>query len=297
MRNQTTVSSLLRDAVETLEQTSPTPRLDAELLLAHTLGWSRLRLLIEGGTCVNPDAERTFREFVTRRGGHEPVAYITGSKEFWGLDFVVTPDVLIPRPDTEILVEEALRLLSALPRPVTSEDPYRIVDLGTGSGCIAIAVAYEAGKRGIPVSVVAIESGERALAVARYNAERLGVTIEFIHTSWVASFLPVPTFDLILSNPPYIDPIDTDRSPETEHEPKSALYAGEEGLADIRHLLEVCPPLLRRGGSLLLEVGAHQAQIVLGTYMPEQFVGYSVPDLAGVERVVVVSPEGGSLSE
>lgn len=292
MRNTTTISSLLREAVVILEHTSPTPRLDAELLLAHTLGCSRLRLVVEEGACVNPDAERTFREFVVRRGGHEPIAYITGSKEFWGLDFAVTPDVLIPRPDTEILVEEALRLLSALSRPVTTEGPYRIADLGTGSGCIALSVGYEARKRGIPVSVIATDRSERALAIARVNAERLGITVEFIHASWVESFPQVPTFDLILSNPPYIDPTDTDRSPETEHEPKSALFAYEEGLADIRHLLEVCPPLLRRGGRILLEVGVHQAQVVLQKYVPEGFVGYSVADLAGVERVVVVRAEG-----
>lgn len=297
MRNTTTITSVLREAVAMLEQTSPSPRLDAELLLAHALGCSRLRLVIDGSAAIHPDAEATFREALARRMRREPVAYITGTKEFWGLDFAVTPNVLIPRPDTEILVEESLRLLSALPRPATREDPFRIVDLGTGSGCIALSVGYEARARGIPLAVVAVDASERALAVARCNAERLGVPVQFIHTSWVESFPPVPTFDLIVSNPPYIDPADTDRSPETAYEPKSALFADDEGLADIRHLLAVAPPLLRSGGSILLEVGVHQAQVVLEKYLPEECVGYTVCDLAGVERVVVVRAEAGTAAD
>lgn len=288
MRSQSTIVSLLREGAETLAEISPTPRLDAEVLLGHLLGLSRLHLIVEGSTPVAAECEATFRALLARRGRHEPVAYLTGTKEFWGLDFAVTPAVLIPRPDTEVLVEESIRLLSKSPRVASLEEPFRVLDLGTGSGCIAIAISHEARQRGIPVSVIATDKSERALAVACHNAEHLGVPVQFIRAEWVEPFSTAAVFDLIISNPPYIDPTDTNRSPETDHEPSSALFASDSGLSDIRHLLATCPSLLRTGGGILLEVGVHQAQVVVRDHLPTGFVGHTVQDLSGIERVVVV---------
>lgn len=289
MRSGFSLSSLLQEGSARLAATSLSPRLDAEVLLSHLLGCSRLSLYIDGETVVEQPIAERFSELIIRRCRHEPVAYLTGTKEFWGLDFEVSPAVLVPRPDTEILVEEAVLLLSLFERRASIADPYRVLDLGTGSGCIAIAVAHECRERGIPVRVFGVDSSCEALKIARRNAERHTIDMIFFAMSWVSALRGAASFDLILSNPPYIDQGDTCRSPETEYEPPQALFSENAGLADIRELLSVCPALVREEGTILCEVGRHQAEIIKSNFVPRGFALRTIHDLGGVERVIALA--------
>lgn len=297
MRRAFSLSALLQEGSSRLEATSPSPRLDAEVLLSHLMGCSRLSLLIDGGNVVDPPIVERFFELITRRNRHEPVAYLTGIKEFWGLDFEVSPAVLVPRPDTEILVEEAVLLLSLFERRASIADPYRVLDLGTGSGCIAIAVAHECRERGIPARVFGVDSSCDALKIARRNAERHSIDLIFLSMSWVSAFRGAASFDLILSNPPYIDKRDTCRSPETDYEPPQALFSENAGLADIRELLSICPALVREEGTILCEVGRHQAEIIKSNFVPRGFSFRTIQDLGGVERVVALTRMRAEMSD
>jgi release factor glutamine methyltransferase len=289
MRKEFCISSLLQEGSHILAATSPSPQLDAELILAHLLGCSRLTVVIEGSRQVESDIADSFAELIARRARHEPVAYLTGRKEFWGLDFEVSPAVLIPRPDTEVLVEEAIRLISSYYRRNTVCEPCRVIDLGTGSGCISVAISHECQERGIPIVMLAVDRSCVALEIAKRNANRHGVGVSFFAMSWVSAFRNSPDFDLIISNPPYIDRSDTCRSPETDYEPSQALFAEEEGLSDIRDILQKCPKMLREGGSILCEVGSKQAPIIGASWVPTDFSFRSIADLSGIERVVALT--------
>ena len=246
------VGELLRQGEQALSPTSSSSRLDAEVLLSHALGCSRSSLIARLRDECATEIAVAFRGFLERRSAGEPVAYITGEREFWGLSFVVTPAVLIPRPESELIVEEGIKALDGIERP-------RILDLGTGSGCLSIALVKETRRRGArDLACLAIDCSESALAIARENAARHGVAseIDFRVSDWFSrSDLFSPPYDLIVANPPYIDP--SERTPvELSYEPSNALFAAEHGLADVREILSGSSRMLAPGGVLLCEVGA-----------------------------------------
>lgn len=283
--SQSTVRDLRRWATEVLASAGTEhPAREADWLLAPVLGVSPVALVMEGERQFPPALVERAWEFISRRAAREPLQYILGTQEFRGLEFVVTPDVLIPRPETEILVEETLKAVSGLPRPV-------LADVGTGSGCIAISVARECPS----AFILALDLSEKALAVAQTNASRHGVgrRVRFLRADLLgpcASSGGV-LFDAIASNPPYIPDGDLDRlQPEvSRYEPRLALAAGSDGLAFQRRLLAEAPSLLKPGGSLLLELGCGQAEAVLGmARLGGSWASVACrTDGAGIERVLI----------
>jgi release factor glutamine methyltransferase len=279
-----TVVALLRDAVARLTA-SNTPRLDAELLLAHTLGWPRARLLAERDQSVTVAQAAAFGELVARRATGEPVAYLVGHKEFYGLELLVTPATLVPRPETELLVEltlaEAQRMMAGR---AAHEAPLRIADIGTGTGAVAIALAAN-----LPEArVYAVDLSAEALEVAGRNVARHGLTgrVSLLHGDLLAP-LPEPV-DILVSNPPYT--ILAEVAPNVrDHEPRLALDGGPDGAAIYRRLLAAAPARLRPGGAVLLEIGAWQGELVaalLGEHLPDAAVRVC-RDLAGHDRVAM----------
>lgn len=267
-------SKVLAAAAQQLAPVSDTPRLDAELLLAHALGISREALLL-GGSRPVPAA---FETFLARRLAHEPIAYITGHKAFWTLDLAVTPDVLIPRPDSEILIEAAIKHFG-------SRSPSTILDLGTGSGALLLAALDQ-----WPTAHgLGVDRSEAALAVAQANAERLGSAdrARFGHGDWAAG-LDGP-FDLILCNPPYVES-DAELPPQVaRHEPAGALFAGPDGLDDYRRVLPQLAPILAPSGGVCLEIGSAQAETVCSLAAEHDFAASVRKDLAGHDRCVVLT--------
>lgn len=249
-------------------------RLDAQMLVLHALGrplHDRAWLLSHSDLSLPAEAQHVLDEAVQRRLAGEPLAYITGRKEFFGLDLQVDARVLVPRPDTETLVEWALEVLAP-----TSEAA--VVDLGTGSG--AIALALKASRSDLQVSAVDF-SGD-ALAVAQANAQRLRLQVHFSQGSWLSGMQG--RFHAIVSNPPYIREGD-EHLPALHHEPRQALTAGTDGLDDIRTLIAQAPAHLLPGGWLLLEHGYDQAEAVRLLMQAAGFAqAQSRPDLAGIAR-------------
>ena len=249
--------------------------LDAELLLAHVLGTSRARLRSHPEEAASAVESKRYTELIERRATGEPLAYVIGRRDFWSLRLTVTPAVLVPRPETELLVERALAL--------RHEEFGRIVDLGTGSGAIALTLASErAGWQ-----VVATDVSDEALTIARSNAESLDLKrVQFLRGSW---FEPLAgrTFDLILSNPPYIaedDPAMQD--PALRHEPRGALTPGADAMASLRAIIASAPDYLERDGWLLLEHGSGQAADVARELVARGLRHVrSHRDLAGHERM------------
>ena len=251
------------------------PRIDAQLLLLHALARpeaGRAWLLAHDTDLLPPEAHARFAALCQRRRAGEPVAYLTGRKEFYGLPLQLDARVLDPRPDTETLVDWALTLAQPLPAP-------RIVDLGTGSGAIALAL-----QRHCPhAKVLAIDASEDALTVARANAAQLNLPIGVAHGHWLSGAAQGP-FDLIVSNPPYIRASDPHLA-ALAHEPLEALASGEDGLQDIRTIVAQAPAHLVRGGWLLLEHGHDQASDVAALLRASGFVQVqSRNDLAGILR-------------
>jgi release factor glutamine methyltransferase len=276
-----TIRDALADASTRLRDAGvATPQLDAELLLAHACGTTRTRLLTSMHDELPARAGGVFSDFAARRLRREPLAYIVGHQEFWSLDLTVTPAVLIPRPETERLVEIALAFAAAAPC-------VRIADVGTGSGCIAIALATELSN----VEICATDASVPALAIARANATRLGVTdrVRFASGDLLTPIVDAAPFDLICSNPPYVATTDADSlQPELSYEPASALFAGNDGLAVIRCLLSQARPLLTRHGALLIEIGFGQAEAVRALAEAAGFTRVEiVDDYAGIPRVLV----------
>jgi release factor glutamine methyltransferase len=227
-------------------------RIDAQLLLLHVLGRAgtdRGWLLAHDDDSLAPAAQQAFTALCRRRADGEPLPYLTGEKEFFGLPLRVDARVLVPRPDTETIVEWALELLAPLRHP-------RVIDLGTGSGAIALAI-----QRARPDAIVeAVDRSADALAVAQANARRLELPVRFRQADWLAG---AGRYDLIASNPPYIREHD-EHLPDLRHEPRSALVAGADGLADLRTIVQAAPAHLAPGGWLLLEHGWDQAAAVRG---------------------------------
>lgn len=264
------------------------PRLDAEILLAHVLGCRRIDLYLRFDQPVSePELDR-FRELVSRRGHREPVAYITGLKEFWSFEFKVTPQVLIPRPETETLVEAALEELRGAMGSCAG--PLWAMEIGTGSGAVALSVAKEMGPS---VLWVATDISREALSLASHNARQLGVDqwVWFLQGDLLSSLLPKSEkFHLILSNPPYVR-TDCIRHLEPEissYEPLEALDGGVDGLRIVTRLLEEAGEHLVAGGALMLEVGEDQTVAVENIL--ESQLGWSEwgwrRDLAGKPRVI-----------
>ena len=270
------IRAILEDAARRLEALSESPRLDAELLLARAIDMPRSYLFAHPEEPLDELAIRRFEEMVGRRLAGEPMAYITGVREFWSLELLVTPATLVPRPETELLVELALR---EIPRRAE----WDVLDLGTGSGAIAIAIAKER-----PLSrVTAIDVSAAALDVARENARHCETpNIEFLEGDWTA---PVRgrRFNVILSNPPYVRADDV--ALEALHrEPRHALEAGEDGLDAIRILARDCGALLQPGGVLLIEHGAEQRDSVAAVLGEHGWTDIRCHnDYAGLPRVTV----------
>jgi release factor glutamine methyltransferase len=273
---QASLQQLLARATETLSVFSDSPRLDAELLLAHALGKDRSYLRAWPERVPAPAQAARFESLLARRLAGEPVAHLLGVREFWSLDLQVTPDTLIPRPETELLVERALLRIPA-DRPAT------VADLGTGSGAIALAIASERPR----AQVLATDRAPAALTVARRNAAAHAIdNVEFREGDWCAG-LPADTFDIILSNPPYIAAQDPHLAQgDARFDPRSALVAGPDGLDDLRRIIRDAARCLKPGGWLLVEHGYDQGPAVVRLFATEGYRDIrDYPDLADNSRV------------
>jgi release factor glutamine methyltransferase len=255
--------------------------LDAEVLARRVLGWDRARFLTDRHENASSGFLLNFEHLVARRVHREPIAYITGAREFWGLDFEVTPDVLIPRVETEFIVEEALQRIEKGSRPL-------IVDVGTGSGCLAVSLARE-----VPgARVIATDVSADALCVARRNAERHGVAdrVRFVETSFLDGI--EESADVIVSNPPYVPSVSAPGlTPEVrDYEPSVALFGGEDGLEMLRRMLEASVDGLIPGGWLIMEFGCgqddHVTALVAG--FPALSLATIRHDLQDIPRTAVV---------
>ena len=272
-----TVADTLRAAVARLAD-SDSPQLDAELLLAHALGRDRSHLRAHPEAILGAVQAHRYAELVEARRRGEPIAYLTGEREFWSLLLKVTPATLVPRPETELLVEQSLAIV-----PVAAD--WEVLDLGTGSGAIALAIAKERPR----CRVCAVDVSARALAVARENAHRLHTSnVQFLRGDW---FSPVAgrRFQVIVSNPPYVGDSDPQLGEgDLRFEPRQALASGGDGLRDIRRIVADAAVHLQPHGYLLLEHGYGQGEAVRGLLQSAGFTDVqSLRDLAGHERVSI----------
>ena len=254
--------------------------LDAEVLARHVLGWDLARLLVRNHEPASDEFTARFSHLITRRRRHEPIALITGHREFWGLDFLVTPATLIPRPETELIVDEALRWL----RP---DAPSTVLDIGTGTGCLAVAIAHERPA----TSVVATDISHQALLVARQNARAHGVDdrVRFVRTD-LANGIGL-TADLIVSNPPYVPERAAAALPAgiVEYEPPAALFGGPDGLTVSRRLFGAIHSRLAAGGVLIVEFGyGQEGGVREAAEAAEWRIERVLQDLQGIARTIVL---------
>jgi release factor glutamine methyltransferase len=285
---RTVLDYLRRATVFLAERECASPRLDAEVLLAEVLASDRVGVYLRFDRPLAAAEVERYRTLVRRRGEGEPVAYLTGRREFWSRAVAVTPAVLIPRPETEVLVEGALAAVGERDRAL------RILDLGTGSGALALALAAE-----LPnARVLALDVSIPAATLARANvadaglADRVAVAV----ADWTAPLASSASFDLVVSNPPYVETAALEALPrEVRHEPALALDGGSDGLAAYRRLIPPAAGMLAPGGSLLLEVGMGQAPAVADLVAAAGLVAVARhPDLAGIERVVAATAPAAS---
>lgn len=261
-------------------------RRDAEALLSHLIKKNRAWLITHGDDALDDEWRGLFKDTIQRRAKREPLQYIIGSQEFWGLEFMVTPEVLIPRPETELIIEATLAIIHDRNRPA------RIIDLCTGSGCIAVSLAKE-----LPVArILAIDKSAKALAVAKENAAQHGVSdrIRFLEGDLFHPLEELDWYglvDIIASNPPYVQSGDLDTlQPEVrDYEPEMALIAGPEGTELAAIIINTAPAYLKKTGALIMEMGLGQAEAL--RKMAGKTGAYTTPeimkDLAGIERVIV----------
>jgi release factor glutamine methyltransferase len=271
----TAIARALSRATQQLSRTSDTPRLDAELLMAHALGIERDTLLLSP---PNEPAPAGFADYLERRLGSEPIAYITGKRAFWNIELEVGPGVLIPRPDSETLMVAAIDHFAGTP------GPKRILDLGTGPGTLLLAALDQwPGATGLGV-----DSSEAALDYARANARRLGLANRafFKRSDWAKGVSE--TFDLVLINPPYVAEDAELASEVVEHEPAEALFAGAEGLDDYRRLAPEVGRLIASGGLAAIEIGHDQADSVSALLEAEGLQPRLARDLAGRPRAMLI---------
>lgn len=278
-----TIEKLLDSAAARLDATSDSPRLDAELLLAQVLGKSRTQLRTRPDLEIDDTSQRAFDGLLLARLQGTPLAYLAGEREFWSLPFRLSRATLIPRPETESLVETALA-------SIPDDQAWRVADLGTGSGIVAVAIASER----LLCRITATDVDQAALDIAGENAARLGLgNIEFRCGSWYEP-LGNLRFDVIVSNPPYVREGDPHLDQgDVRFEPRRALVSGADGLDAIRLIIENAPAHLRPGGRLLLEHGYDQAEAIRALFEANRFIEVrSTRDLSGHERVTL-----GQLSE
>lgn len=282
-----TIATVAAGAVDRLVRAGLSPaeaRIDAAVLIRHVLGWDAGTWLARATEPVPPDLAGPIENAVARRTRREPVSQITGRREFYGRDFIVSVDVLTPRPETEFLIDEALRAIDDAVN--TGVEAPRVLDVGTGSGCVAVTLALER-----PHAIVtATDVSAPALEVARANAVRLGVQdrIRFVRADLVLG--GAERFDVIASNPPYVPERDRpDLPPEVrDYEPALALFGGEDGLEVVRRLAPAARVALAAGGMLLIEIGAGQAATVERILETAGFTDIRlVDDLQGIPRIAV----------
>jgi len=279
------VAGALREAAAVLSAGGVAEaRREARTLLAHATGRDAAYLITHADAPLEPAQLALFRSFVARRAVGEPTQYIRGRQEFYGLDFEVTPDVLIPRPETELLVETALELLKGARSPL-------VCDVGTGSGCVAVSLLSE--RR--DARAVALDISPAALRVAERNAERNGVSgrFRFLVSDCFDALgdEETATFDLIASNPPYVaeDEMETLQREVRDYEPRGALTPGGDGLSVIRRLLDEAPRFLKPGGHLVIEIGYGQHERVASLVDPRVWTPLGIrPDLQGIPRTVAL---------
>ena len=271
------VRATLAEATQHLTVVSDTPRLDVELLMAHALGTTREQLLLRH---LDDPTPATFTALIDRRLTHEPVAYITGTRDFWTISLTVGPGVLIPRPDSETLLEAAVEHLT------DANAPLRILDLGTGPGTLLLAaLAHWPEAHGL-----GIDASLDALDYARRNAELLNLAdrASFRLGNWADGV--AGDFDLILCNPPYIAADESLPAEVREHEPGAALFAGPDGLDDYRVIATQLPPLIAPGGMAAIEIGATQAEAVSALLIAQGLNVAVRRDLAGRDRCLIATP-------
>jgi len=284
---QVTLAEAINNAATLLSTAGITnARLDAEVLLSHIILKDRVWLITHRDDVLDDNHQREFADVIQRRTRREPLQHIIGNQEFWGLEFIVSPDVLIPRPETEFIIEAALAIVQDRNTPV------RIIDLCTGSGCIAVSLAKEL----TAARVIATDASEKALTVARENTRRHGVS-EHIRFLLGDLFEPLEELDIrgqidiIVSNPPYVQAGDLSTlQPEVrDYEPEMALIAGPGGTEIAKRIIQIAPEYLKKNGTLIMEMGLGQADAL--TRMVEATGAYGdrelLKDLAGIERVII----------
>jgi release factor glutamine methyltransferase len=270
------INSVLKKAAESLTSVSDSALLDAEVLLCLALNKQRSHLRAWPDKILQPEQLATFSALLEQRQQGTPIAYITGYREFWSRDFLVTPDVLIPRPDTELLIELSLKL-------IPTDSPFKIIDLGTGSGIIAITLAAERPD----AQTSAIDFSLAALRIAKINADKHNFnTISFYQSDWFSN-VPDTRFNLIISNPPYIAEHDSHlQQGDIRFEPLSALCSAEQGLKDIKIIAGTARTYLEPGGHLLIEHGYDQQQLIQAIFKDFKYDNVQTyNDLSGQPRV------------
>ena len=281
----------LAQAIADLVQKNPTEnsKIDALVLLQHATGKSRTQILAFDDTEIDLKVRLKLTALLDRRLSGEPIAYILGEKEFWSLPLNVSKGTLIPRPDTEILVENALQI--ALEKLQKNPPHFRILDLGTGTGAIALALASELSpicqKQPISLEIIGVDLMPDVVALAQSNAERNKLNVKFLQSRWFENI--TGKFDLIVSNPPYIDAQDEHlRQGDVRFEPLSALVANDAGYADLRHIIELAPSYLNSNGALLLEHGWQQGEKVRSIFQENHWeMVETVRDYGDNERVTL----------
>jgi release factor glutamine methyltransferase len=278
-----TIKNALDKSAEYLKKKdSNSPRLDAEILLAHVMKKKRLQLYLEFDRPLSDNEKNLYRECLKKRAEHEPVAYITGEKEFMSLSFKVTPDVLIPRPDTEMIVEESIRKIKEWKKQNPEKKP-SILEIGTGSGAISISILHHFAD----LEITATDISESAIHIAEENAMRHNFAnrIRFVHGDLFAG--AKGPFDFIISNPPYIASGDINTlSPDIiRHEPHQALFSGKEGLDTIKRILSEGEKKLSPGGWILVEIGEGQYEKIKKIIDDRKKIQI-VEDFAGIIRVL-----------
>ena len=281
----------LAQAIADLVQKNPTEnsKIDALVLLQHATGKSRTQILAFDDTEIDEKVRLKLTALLDRRLKGEPIAYILGEKEFWSLPLNVSKGTLIPRPDTEILVEKALQI--ALEKLEKNPPHFRILDLGTGTGAIALALASELSsicqKRQISLEIIGVDLMPDVVALAQSNAERNKLNVQFLQSRWFENI--TGKFEIIVSNPPYIDERDEHlRQGDVRFEPLSALVANDAGYADLRHIIELAPSYLNSNGVLLLEHGWQQGEKVRSIFQENHWeMVETVRDYGDNERVTL----------
>lgn len=272
------IREVLRLADKRLTPTSPTPCLDAEVLMAHMLKTQRSYLHSRPEKALKPNQLKEFRNLIDKRYAGQPIAYLTGHREFWSLEFEVTPDVLIPRPETELLIEVALNI-------IPKHKDWMVADIGTGSGAIAVALAHERTR----IAIDACDNCNHALAIAKNNAEKHNAhNISFYWSDWLSN-LPDQKYQLIISNPPYIAETDPHlQQGDVRFEPIVALQSGNHGFNALKSIASQARPRLAANGYLLLEHGYTQADQLASVLSQFGFSNITVfPDLLGHQRVTI----------